>query len=176
MYPFSHQTHLPSRHRGFLFQPKSKLMQLGFIHRGDLGSWVIGIRDQHIFFVRAQITNSRLCELNVLTCSYSSLVLHQEGSQRPVWTRACQCSNKTLLMGTEIWLPGNFHVTKYYSSFDFFQSFKGVKTILSMGAVQKQVADRKAFSHGLQFAIPSLGAECADTWIMSDGTHSFTGS
>ena len=33
-------------------------MQLGFIHQGDLGSRVIGRRDQHIFFVRAQIINN----------------------------------------------------------------------------------------------------------------------
>ena len=61
-------------------------------------------------------------------------------------------------------------VRKYYSPFDLFQPFKNNDTVLSSQAVQKQVADRTAFSHGLQFAIPSLGAECADTWIMSDGT------
>lgn len=33
-------------------------MQLGLIHQGDLGSRVIGRRDQHIFFVRAQIINN----------------------------------------------------------------------------------------------------------------------
>ena len=33
-------------------------------------------------------------------------------------------------------MPGNFHVTKYYSSFDFFQPFRNLTSILSSWATQ----------------------------------------
>ena len=58
------------------------------------------------------------------------------------WTDGSDCVPiKLYLWALKFECQVNFHVTKYYSSFDFFQQFKGVKTILSMGAVQKQVAD-----------------------------------
>lgn len=49
-------------------------------------------------------------------------------------------SHGTLLMGTEIWIPCNFHNSKYFS-FDFFNCFK-YQVVLSSLATQKQRAAR----------------------------------
>ena len=110
-------------------------------------------------------------------CSYTLLWL-----QKPlqaiihVCVMSWLCSNKALFTDADMWtycdFPGSGNIILLLI---FFDHLKITKTVLSSQAVQK-VAGRTAFSCGLQLAIPSLGAECADTWIMSDRTHSFTGS
>lgn len=74
------------------------------------------------------------------------------------------CSNKALFIDADMCtycdFPGSGNIILLLI---FFNHLKIMKTVLSSQAVQKQVAGRTAFSHGLQFAIPSLGAECADT-------------
>lgn len=68
------------------------------------------------------------------------------------------CSNTVLFINSEIWISCNFHIMKYYPSFDFFPNhlemwkvfwFRGNKTATSTGVMGIRRELRKASTTGL---------------------------
>lgn len=70
------------------------------------------------------------------------------------------CSNETLVMDAEIWIPYSVHISRNILLLIFIQPFHNVKTILSLRAGQKQAAGWIwTISHRLPF--PTFkGPEC----------------
>ena len=76
-------------------------------------------RDWQMFSVKGQIVNilTFWATRSLLQLLNSAVVAQKQPQTMHKWTVGF---NKILLMDTDFWTLYNFHIVKYYSSFDFF--------------------------------------------------------
>lgn len=115
------------------------------------------LRLTNVFSKGQDCKDFSLCRTDPLSQLRNSAIVawkHPQTMPEQTW----MCSNEPLSMDAEIGISHNFHVTKYYFSFDFISNHWKMKPFLSSQAVQKQ-GGRLDSVCGCSFSNPSLHPE-----------------